>query len=220
QAELLALFHDSLRLTLLVGLPASVALCVLAEPTAAVLLGRGRFGAADVIETGRSLAVQALGIWAVAAVRAVVPMFAAHKDTRTPVRASFANLLVFLTVSAALMSRLNHVALALANSLAAALQVGLLLLWLRRHTGPLGLRALGVSTLRLAAACSIMGAVLWVAAARYDWVHPSSELSRVIWYGAVCGAGLVSFVLAARLFGVRELATLERAVRRRLRRAS
>jgi putative peptidoglycan lipid II flippase len=220
QTELLALFHDSLRLTLLVGLPASVALCVLAEPTAAVLLGRGRFGADDVIETGRSLAVQALGIWAVAAVRAVVPMYAAHKDTRTPVRASFANLLLFLAISAALMSRLNHVALALANSLAAALQVGLLLFWLRRHTGPLGLRALAASTLRLLAACAVMGSVLSLVAGRYDWVHATSELTRLLWYMAVCGAGLLSFVVAARLLGVRELATLERAVRRRLRRAS
>lgn len=219
-AELLALFHDSLRLTLLVGLPASVALCALAEPTAAVLLGRGKFGAEQVIETGRSLSVQALSVWAVAAVRTVVPMYSAHEDTRTPVRASLANLLVFLSVSALLMSRLNHVAIALANSLAAALQVGLLLFWLRRHTGPLGLRALLGSTLRLAAACAVMGAVLYALAARFDWVHARDEVTRALWYLAVCAAGLVSFVLAARVLGVRELALLERAVRKRLRRAT
>jgi putative peptidoglycan lipid II flippase len=220
RTELLALFHDSLRLTLLVGLPASVALCVLAEPTAAVLLGRGRFGPEQVIETGRSLAVQALGVWAVAAVRAVVPVYAAHEDTRTPVRASFANLLVFLSVSALLMRQLDHVALALANSLAAALQVGLLLFWLRRHTGPLGLRALLASSLRLVAACAVMGAVLAVLASRYDWAHSRDELTRALWYLALCVAGLVSFVVAARSFGVRELAQLERAVRRRLGRAT
>lgn len=218
--EMLTLFHDSLRLTLLVGLPASVALCVLAEPTAAVLLGRGKFGATQVIETGRSLSMQALGVWAVAAVRAVVPMFSAHEDTRTPVRASIANLIVFLSVSALLMRALDHVALAIANSAAATLQVLLLLFWLRRHTGPLGLRALLTSTLRLAGACAVMGVVLWLLAGRYDWAGSHSELTRLVWYVAVATAGLVSFVVAARSLGVRELAILERAVRRRLGRAT
>jgi putative peptidoglycan lipid II flippase len=220
RADMLTLFHDSLRLTLLVGVPSSVALCMLAEPTAAVLLGRGRFGPEQVIETGRSLQVQALGVWAVASVRAVVPMFAAHEDTRTPVRASFANLLVFLSLSALLMSSLNHVALALANSVAAALQVGLLLFWLRRHTGPLGLVALFKSTLRLLAASGVMALVIWMLVGRYDWAHSRDEITRALWYVSVCTAGLVSFVVAARSFGVRELATLERAVRRRLGRAT
>ena len=83
--------------------------------------------------------MQALGVWAVACVRSVVPMFAAHQDTRTPVRASAANLVIFLALSALLMGPLDHVALAIANSVAAVVQLGLLLLWLRKHTGPLGL---------------------------------------------------------------------------------
>jgi putative peptidoglycan lipid II flippase len=173
-----------------------------------------------VIETGRSLAVQALGIWAVAGVRAVIPMFAAHEDTRTPVRASFANLVVFLSLSVALMSSLNHVAIALANSAAAAVQVSLLLYWLRRHTGGLGLRALGQSTLRVLAAAGVMALVLALGRARYPFAHSQSELERLAFYLLLCAAGALSFLLAARLFRVRELDALESAVRRRLKRAT
>jgi putative peptidoglycan lipid II flippase len=218
--DMLALFHDALRMTLLIGLPASAALCVLAEPTAAVLLGRGKFEPRDVIETGRSLAVQALGIWAVAGVRAVIPMFAAHEDTRTPVRASFANLLVFLSLSVALMGSLNHVAIALANSVAAALQLGLLLYWLRKHTGPLGLRALAKSTLRVIAASGAMALVLELGRRQYAFARPGHELIRLACYLGLCALGALTFLVAARLLRVSELTQLESAVRRRLRRAT
>lgn len=201
--DMLALFHDALRMTLLIGLPASVALCVLAEPTAAVLLGRGKFSPHDVIETGRSLSVQALGIWAVASVRA-----------------SLANLIVFLTLSVALMSRLSHVAIALANSCAAAAQVGLLLFWLRKHTGPLGLRALALSTLRVLLACAPMALVLEFGRRQYAFASPGHELTRLVCYVGLCAVGGLSFLIAARLFRVKELTALESAVRRRLRRAT
>lgn len=218
--ELLALFHDSLRLTLLIGLPASLALFALAEPTVAVLFGRGAFKRADVLETARSLGMQALGVWAVAAVRAVIPMYAAHQDTRTPVRASAANLAVFLSLSALLMPSLNHVGIALANSGAAAVQVALLLYWLRRHTGPLGLRKVAGSAARILAAALVMAGCLLALARRYDWLHPGSELARIAWFLALCGAGAAIFALAARAFGVRELSELMRALRRRGNRAT
>jgi putative peptidoglycan lipid II flippase len=220
RAELLVLFHDSLRLTLLIGVPASLALFALAEPTVAVLFGRGAFKSSDVLETARSLGMQALGVWAVAAVRAVIPMYAAHQDTRTPVRASAANLVVFLSLSALLMPSLNHVGIALANSGAAAIQLALLLFWLRRHTGPLGLRNLAGSAARILAAALVMTGSLLALVRRYDWLHPGSELARLGWFVALCTAGGLIFVLAAHLFGVKELGELSRALRRRKNRAT
>jgi putative peptidoglycan lipid II flippase len=184
------------------------------------LLGRGQFRPHEVAETGRSLAVQASGIWAVAGVRAVIPMFAAHEDTRTPVRASFANLIVFLSLSVALMHVLDHVAIALANSVAAAMQLSLLLYWLRKHTGRLGLWALAKSTLRVLAACAAMAAVLAWGRRQYPFAEPGHELERLAWYLGLCALGALSFLLAARLFRVRELTQLESAVRKRLSRAT
>jgi putative peptidoglycan lipid II flippase len=217
--ELLALFRYSLRLTLFVALPASVALCVLAEPIAAVLFGRGAFSPEHVRETARSLTFQALGVWAVALVRTVVPMFAAHGDTRTPVKASALNLVVFLALTSALMGALDHVAIALANSAAAALQLGLLLWQLRRRIGPLGLRAVLASALRLSVACAAMGALLWLAKSRVAWTG-TPELVRAAWLAGLCALGALVFLLTARLAGSPELTELTAAVRRRGKRAT
>ncbi|MEO0324668.1 MAG: murein biosynthesis integral membrane protein MurJ [Myxococcota bacterium] len=70
-----ALLRYGLRLALFVAIPSSVALALLATPVVGALLGRGAYGAAEVAETARSLVFLAGGVWAVAAVRTIVPMF-------------------------------------------------------------------------------------------------------------------------------------------------
>ncbi|MET0283399.1 MAG: murein biosynthesis integral membrane protein MurJ [Polyangiales bacterium] len=218
--ELLALFRDSMRLTSFIALPASIALFALAEPTAAVLFGRGKFGAVQMMETGRSLAVQGLGVWSVALVRTTVPMFAAHQDTRTPVRASALNLLSFLAIAAALLGPLDHVAIAAANAIAATLQLGLLLWTLQKHTGPLNLKPVLVSAVRIGLASLVMAGVARWVASRFDWLHPSSELMRIAAYALLGAVAVVSFVAAAAALRAPELTELVRAVRRRGRRAT
>ncbi|MEM9071623.1 MAG: murein biosynthesis integral membrane protein MurJ, partial [Myxococcota bacterium] len=96
--EAKGVFRYGLRLSLFVAIPASVALLVLAEPSVSVILGRGAFDANSVAQTARSLVWLAAGVWAVASIRTIVPMFHALGDTRTPVIASALNLVVFFSV--------------------------------------------------------------------------------------------------------------------------
>jgi len=217
--ELLALFRYSLRLTMFIAIPSSVALFVLAEPVSAVLFGRGAFSATHVAETARSLAFQAAGVWAVAGVRAVVPMFSAHEDTRTPVRASTVNLVIFLGTTLALMGALNHVAIALGNSIAAAAQLSFLLWALRKKLGPLGLREVAKSGLRTSVAAACMGVSAWALARMVAWTH-SSELLRACALVVVTAAGVLAFFVASLALGSPELKELAMAVRRRGKRAT
>ncbi|MFT3921103.1 MAG: murein biosynthesis integral membrane protein MurJ [Myxococcales bacterium] len=220
RAELLALFRDSIRLTMFVAIPASAFLIALAAPTTSVLFERGLFGPEQVAETAHSLAWQAAGVWAVAAVRATVPMFAAHGDTRTPVKASAVNLVVFLSLSALLMGRLSHVALALANSAAALVQLVVLLWLLRRHTGPMGLAPVIASGLRVALASTTAGVALWLAASRLSFGPGEGEIVRLGAYGALLAAGAVIFLVVAWLLRAPELSELKAVLMRRRRRAA
>lgn len=217
--ELLALFRYSLRLTLFIAIPSSVALFVLAEPISAVLFGRGQFNATHVAETARSLAYQAAGVWAVAGVRAVVPMFSAHEDTKTPVRASTINLLVFLSTSLALMGFLNHVAIAIGNSVAAAAQLGVLLWALRKKLGPLGLGEVWKSALRTVVAASAMGGVAYFSAGLLSWTQ-AAELTRAAGLLLVCAVAGLTFLAASVVLKSEELSDLKRAVQRRAKRAT
>ncbi len=220
KSELLALFRNSLRLTLFIAVPASVLLIALAEPTVAVLFGRGMFGPEQVAETAKSLAVQAAGIWGVAAVRATVPLFAAQGDTRTPVKASAVNLVFFLALCALLMGSLSHVTLALANSVAAFIQLFVLLAFLRKRTGPLGLKSVLASFLRVAAASLAMGATVWFAAQYFDFSQASGEIPRVLRYGALLVLAGIVFLATAWLMRAPELQELKAVVTRRRRRSA
>ncbi len=218
--ELLNLYRDSLRLTSFVALPASALLIALATPTVSVLFGRGLFGSEQIAETAKSLAVQAAGVWAVAAVRATVPMFAAHGDTRTPVKASAVNLVVFLSLSLLLMGSLSHVALALANSVAALVQLAVLLVFLRRHTGPLALGQVFSNLARIACASIAAALPCYFLAQTLDFAPAQGEIARIAWYGALLGLGALVFLTAAWLLRAPELRELVEAVARRRRRAA
>jgi putative peptidoglycan lipid II flippase len=210
-----AALRHSLKLALFVAVPASVALAVLALPTVTVLFGRGAFNAVHVEQTARSLVWMAAGVWSVAAVQGVTRMFYAYGDTRTPVLCSALNLASFFGLSVVLMSSLHHSAIALANSAASMLQLGLLLLLLARRLGALGLRELLASVVRYAIASAIMAFVISDLAALGDWSRGGNDPRNLAVYALSATFGLAVYAGASYLLGSPELAQLGGALRRR-----
>lgn len=211
-------FRYGLRLSLFVAIPSSVALSVLAEPTVAVIFGRGAFSAEAIAETARSLVWQAAGIWAVACVRTVVPLFHAYNDTRSPVVGSGVNLVVFVATSLALTAPMQHAGIALAISAAAVVQLATLIGLLRYKTGPLGLTEVADSAVRACGAAAIMGAVVWGVARAGDWPAGGNDPLNVAILTAAILVGAACYLGAARLLGAPEVAELGAALRSRVRR--
>jgi putative peptidoglycan lipid II flippase len=81
-----------LRITLLIALPAMLALVILAEPLVATLFQHGRFTAFDTHMATLSISMMVLGLPAYALVKVLLPAFYSRQDTRTPVRAGVAAL--------------------------------------------------------------------------------------------------------------------------------
>jgi putative peptidoglycan lipid II flippase len=217
EEEAKRLFRHALRLSLFVAVPATVALAVLAEPAATVFFGRGKYDAAAIQETTRSLVWQASGIWAVASVRTIVPMFHAHNDTRTPVIASAFNLVVFVTLSFVLMGPMQHAGLAAATTAAAVTQLGALLWLLRRRSGSLGMTELSASALRVLVASAVMGVVVWGAAGFGQWDNGGNDPRNLAVFGVTVLVGLGTYLAVAAALGSPELRDLRSAIRRRVR---
>jgi putative peptidoglycan lipid II flippase len=211
-----SIFRDGLTLALFVAIPASIGLAVLGEPIVAVLFGRGAFGPHQIEETGRSLVMQALGVWAVSSVRTVVPMFHALNDTRSPVWASAANLVVFGVAAGLFYRPFGHVGLAAAISLAAAAQLFTLLALLRRRAGALGLRSVARRSARVLAASLAAGAAMGAVAQLGQWHRGAADVRNPVLLVAALAAGALVFLVAARALKVPELEALVAAVRRRL----
>ena len=212
--EAKGVFRFGLRLILFVAIPASVALVLLAEPTVAAVFGRGRFDANSIQQTAYSLVFLASGVWAVAAVRTIVPMFHALGDTRTPVVASAVNLVVFFAVGLGTRGPLRHAGLALGMTLAACVQLAVLLVLLRRKVGALGLRSVVVSVARCVTAAAVMGVSLWLVLRVVEFEGGGSLRNVGVFLALVAGASIV-YLAAAALLRSPEVGELRAALRRR-----
>ncbi|MFK7990309.1 MAG: murein biosynthesis integral membrane protein MurJ [Sandaracinaceae bacterium] len=207
-------FGDALRFTLFLAIPSTVGLAVLAEPIMTVGFGRGEFD--GVAEAARSLRWQALGVWAIASVRTVVPMFFAYNDTRSPVLASGVNLVVFGVTAVTMMGPFQHVGIAMALSAAGIAQLATLLFLLRRKVGRLGLTAVVSSAGRGLAASLLMGLVAYGIALLGDWSTGGNDPRNIAILAAAVIGGALTFALFAKLFRSPELEQFVRGVRRRL----
>lgn len=214
--EVREIFGGALRLTLFLAIPSAVALIVLAEPVVTVAFGRGEFGRAEILATAASLRWQAAGVWAIASARTVLPVFLAYHDTRSPVIASAANLLVFAPLAWVLMGSFDHVGVAMALSGAGAVQFLTLIVMLRRKVGRLGLRAVTLSALRASVAAGAMGGALYFVASLGAWERGGNDLANIaILVGAVVVGSLVYFAVA-KLLRAPELDDVMASLRRRL----
>ena len=128
----------AVRTVLLVAVPATVALLVLAEPILVTLFQYGELGPRDVAMASVSLRAYTLGICAFMLIKVLAPGFYARQDMVTPVRigigAMVANMVlnVAFVVPLVVYLDLGHVGLALATSVAAYLNAGFLWRGLRR----------------------------------------------------------------------------------------
>ncbi|MEJ2576090.1 MAG: murein biosynthesis integral membrane protein MurJ, partial [Gammaproteobacteria bacterium] len=149
-----------LRTSLVFGLPAALGLAALAGPLIATLFLSDVFGPDDVAQARLSLMAYAVGLLAFILIKVLAPGYYARQDTKTPVKIAVAAMATNMVLNLSFIWTLAHAGLALATSLAAYLNAGLLLRGLLR-AGVLrpdaGWRVL---LLRTAAAGALMAAVL------------------------------------------------------------
>ena len=199
----------ALRLIAFVTVPASVGLVALQVPIVRVLFQGGRFGAADTQATAGALAALALGLFFFAGIRVVVPAFYALKNTTLPVVAALADAAVFIGLCAWLTRPLGLPGIGLAASAAAALNVGILLVALRRREGRLRGRAIASSLWRIVAASAAMGILLWAAGrALPPEIYAGWKGAGIL--AAVIAAATACYWLAARWLGAPEPGELAR----------
>jgi putative peptidoglycan lipid II flippase len=199
----------ALRSVLLIGLPASLALLVLAQPILISLFQYGALQPHDVHMASLSLQAYCVGLLPFMLIKILAPGYYARKDMKTPVKigiiAMVANMVLNLVLVIPLHSywQVGHVGLALATSLAAFINAGLLFRGLRAagvyHFQP-GWSAL---LLRLLVSSSLMLAVL------YWLVPPAAQWLEWSWYvraqqmAMLVASGLGTYLIAQVVLGTR-----------------
>jgi len=208
---------DGLTLMLMLNVPATVGLAVLAQPIVQLMYQRGAFSPSDTLATAAALQFYAIGLLGYSVVRIASPAFYALEQNRIPVAVSIITVLVNAGLNMILVRSMGYEGLALGTSVAALLNAGLLLVMLNRHLGGLdGGRVLD-SLLRIILAASVMG----LAAAGLDRVMlsllPGPRLVPQLLRLAVSIGGAVAVLgLAAHLLRIKEFGDGVAMVMRRL----
>jgi putative peptidoglycan lipid II flippase len=191
-----------LRTMAAVLVPAAAGYALLGGPLVRVVLEHGHLGAGSAETTGTLLTLFALGLPGFSTYLLFTRAFQAMRDTRTVFGLYAFENAVNIGLALALYPGLGVRGLAIAYAAAYALAALVGGLALRRRIGGLDGRQLGRSLARivLATGCMTVAVALVVAAAR----PPLLEA------GAGVAAGVTVYLLAARIFGVRELTALLR----------
>ncbi|HWH46359.1 MAG TPA: murein biosynthesis integral membrane protein MurJ [Burkholderiales bacterium] len=165
-----------LRLTFVLALPCAAALALLAVPLIATLFHHGAFTVHDAMMTRQALVAYSIGLLGLILVKVLAPAFYARQNIRTPVKIAMVTLVATQLMNLAFIWHLRHVGLghaglALAISLGACLNAGLLFYKLRRYRIFSPQPGWPGFVLRIVAALLLMSATLWLAmGAESSWL--------------------------------------------------
>jgi putative peptidoglycan lipid II flippase len=207
----------SLRLMLFITIPAMIALIALRVPIISVLFERGEFDLRSTILTAQALLYYAVGLWAFSTIRVIVAAFYALQDTKTPVRIAIVALIVNTILSIILMFPLKHGGLALATSIASAVNVVTLSAILARRIGRFLDREFQMSVLKAFVASFIMWGAIELCSYLLAWRDDGPFNERLITLAAAIVVGMVTFFIASYLLRSREMGRVLETARRRFR---
>lgn len=191
------------RMVLLLGVPAAMALMVLAQPILMLLFMRGAYDAADVAHSGAALLAYGSGLASFMLIKVLAPGYYSRQDTKTPVKYGVIAMVSNMVLNLILAHWFSYVGLAMATSLSALLNAVLLYSGLHRsHVYRISRDTL-LFIIRVVLAASFMAGVL------YYFTPPVSAWSALpfwhqgIWLLAEVGAGLVCYSSAFLILGGR-----------------
>ncbi len=200
-----------LRMMLMLNIPATIGLVVLATPIVGLIFERGNFTPADTAATAAALAYYAPGLVGYSVVKLISPAFYALRNSRIPVIASAVSVGFNILLNLALVGVLGHRGLALGTAMAALLNAAVLLWTLRERLGGLEEQRMLTAVSKISVASAVM------ALAAYHAEHilriPLGGSATIVQLFRVSGAivvGMTVLGVMAHLLRIEEFQQLTR----------
>jgi putative peptidoglycan lipid II flippase len=152
----------AIEFCLLLGLPATIGLLIAATPIIQTLFEHGAFTHQDTLATAEALGAYALGIPGFLLVKVFAAGFFARHDTATPVKIAMIAMAVNVVFSVCLLGPLQHIGIALANSIAVSVNAYLLFRKLSQRQGSIGDAKLRHRLPRVLASAGGMSVTTWI----------------------------------------------------------
>ncbi len=181
----------AMRCVLLVGIPATVGVILLAGPLLSTLFQHGKFDGHAVIMASKSLVAFAIGLTAFMLVKILAAGFYAKQDIRTPVKIGILAMVANMVFNAILVWPLAHAGIALSTSLSAILNASLLFYFLLKKEIYTPRAGWGFFSIRLFAANAVLAVALWFSMGSWqewlvhNWVWRGVHLLTILVIAAI-----------------------------------
>jgi len=196
---------NGLRMMLMLNVPATIGLVVLATPIVALIFEHGAFTPSHTAATAAALAFYAPGLVGYSAVKIAVPSFYSLRDSRTPVLVSAATVLLNVVLNLTLVRVMGFTGLALGTAASSVFNASVLLWLLRFRLGGIDERRVAASFARIGAASLVMGlAASATAAAIAAWLPSRGIQVMAFRVASSIAVALVVLDGAARLLHAQE----------------
>jgi putative peptidoglycan lipid II flippase len=149
----------ALRLVVVIGIPASAGLILVAAPLTQAVLQHGEFGAGDAERTAAMISAYALGVWAYCGIPILFRGFYALGDRAAPLRVGLLAVMLDTALNLTLIWPLGERGLALSTAISATGQFAALCWLLQRRIGTLDWGRMAPTTVKTLTATAVMAAV-------------------------------------------------------------
>jgi len=211
-AEYSKLLDWGLRLTVMLTLPAALALGMIAVPLLATFFQRGAFDAHDVLMTSYALVGYSVGLIGMILVKILAPGFYAKQDIRTPVKIGIVTLIATQAMNALFIGWIQHAGLALSIGLGACLNSAILFHYLRKRGIYQPEPGWAKFFARIAIAMLALAVTLWFGmGSEQSWLT-GSGWSRILRLSALVAEGVVVYFAVLAALGFRPGDFSKRAV--------
>lgn len=209
------IMSHGINLILLITVPATVGLIVLATPIVEIAFQRGAFDTTSTLMTSQALIFYSVGLVAMALNLLLTRVYYSLQDTKTPMVNGAISVGFNIVLNIILVKFMAHSGLALATSIATTIATLLLLYGLKKKIGSLGTKGYITTFLKTGLASGVMGVVVYLI---YNWIYGMigvSKLYNLISLLLAVGVGVVVYVVLCYVFKVKEVRDVVGKVRER-----
>jgi len=201
------ILRHGLRLTVFIGLPASVGLILVRQPLVRLIFERGQFDPKDTARVATILIGYASAVWAYSMTHVVTRAFYAVKNAKTPLRVSVIMVVMNLILNLILVWPLGAAGLAWSSAITATIGCLVLLHMVRRYVDQPIDKAVVAGWIRTLLLTAVMAGALLPIVLLVDFKALGDVESALVLLGMTAGGALIMMV-GAKITKAEELTWL------------
>lgn len=194
-----------INIILLITIPATVGMILLANPIVKVAFQRGRFDSFATYMTSGALVFTVVGMTGASLRMLLNNVYYSIQDTKTPVINGFISVVINVIFNLILIKPMAHMGLALATSISSSVGSILLIYGLRKKIGSFGFMKSVKCGLKALAASIVMGIAVYFLNKFISIIMGSGTLAELITLLISAGIGALTYFILIYLFKIEEV---------------